>query len=327
MILKNGKRLDGCSDTVPIGTLNPYIGSTPPFGYLICEGQLVDKTTYPELYAICGSTFGTETTTQFYLPDLRGQTIAGYKQGDSDFGTLGALIGSKYMQRHYHDLRYNNSVGAGVTISTVGTGLDALNISNYVWDHNTQNVKGSSSNLFTNEEGTGESGNIQPTMVLNWIVKAFMLMPNQSMVSTVETTSDINTYSCNYINNIVDNTNNVLSAETFQGLSNITDANEHTLITKVLNKGYYLLIGNISVNYYAQSGREIHIRIYKNNVSDFTDVSVINIAAYTMNKPIVYLFTAQTDNTTMELKCSSSVADKRYDIGWSFMQFIKLRDL
>ena len=50
MILKNNKRIDGCSDTVPIGTINPFLGSTAPYGYLICQGQKVSKTTYKELY-------------------------------------------------------------------------------------------------------------------------------------------------------------------------------------------------------------------------------------------------------------------------------------
>lgn len=94
MILKNGKRIDGCSDTVPVGTLNPFLGLTPPAGYLICQGQRVSKQLYPELYAICGNTFGTATATEFYLPDLRGKTITGYKEGDSTFGVLGALIGN-----------------------------------------------------------------------------------------------------------------------------------------------------------------------------------------------------------------------------------------
>lgn len=41
---------------------------------------------------------------------------------------------------------------------------------------------------------------------MNWIVKAFSLMPNQSYVSTVNQESDINTYSCNYINDIIPDT-------------------------------------------------------------------------------------------------------------------------
>ena len=324
MILKNGKRIDGCSDTVPVGALNPYIGTTPPFGYLICEGQLVSKTLYPELYAICGDTFGTSTSTQFYLPDLRGQTIAGYKQGDSDFGTLGALIGSKYLQEHQHkditwgkngkEYMYTGVDGSSEVFNLAGSGIFT---SYYDKDGTTHIYTG---NVDT-DVATGNSGNIQPTMVLNWIVKAFMLMPNQSTVSTVESNSDINTYSCNYVNEI----NNILTSESSSGLSNITDANEHTLITKTLNKGYYLMTGSIPINYYGQSGREMRLTIYHDSTKVFEDTSVINTAAYTISKTVAFVITVVADNTPVTVRIQSSTT-ARYDVGWSFMQFMKLRD-
>lgn len=93
MIIKNGKRLDGfCVDSLPIGTLQPYLGLKAPNGYLICDGSLISKTVYPDLYAICGSLFGAETSTHFYLPDLRGKTIAGYNADDSTLNTIGKLL-------------------------------------------------------------------------------------------------------------------------------------------------------------------------------------------------------------------------------------------
>jgi microcystin-dependent protein len=49
---------------------------------------------YQELYAICGSLFGTETSTHFYLPDLRGKTIAGYNADDTTLNTIGKLLGA-----------------------------------------------------------------------------------------------------------------------------------------------------------------------------------------------------------------------------------------
>lgn len=95
MIIKNGKRLDGfCVDSLPIGTLQPFLGLKAPNGYLICDGSLISKTVYPDLYAICGSLFGTETNTHFYLPDLRGKTIAGYNADDSTLNTIGKLLGA-----------------------------------------------------------------------------------------------------------------------------------------------------------------------------------------------------------------------------------------
>lgn len=211
MILKNNRRIDGCSDTVPIGTLNPFLGSTAPYGYLICQGQKVSKITYKELYEICGDTFGQSTDTEFYLPDLRGQTIAGYKEGDSTFGTLGGLIGSlthlhstgnhtltvDEMPSHRHTVNDNCDTGA---TTNARNALQSLN-------NGTKTGWGTGNPPFINDTGgsqphnhgdTSSTSSVQPTIVLNWIVKAFQLMPNQSYVeNSLESDSTINSLSAN----------------------------------------------------------------------------------------------------------------------------------
>lgn len=241
MIIKNGKRIDGCSDTVPIGTLNPFLGTEAPYGYLICQGQKVSKATYKELYQICGDTFGQSTATEFYLPDLRGQTIAGYKEGDSTFGTLGGLIGSL---THLHNFSHTHGVpGVAHVHSTANHTLTVAEIPSHTHQvyrgtdgssyfgltgkepdgntpyavnttatggsqpHNHGNTGSTTpSATTTNSQSTTNTSsvsNIQPTMVLNWIVKAFQLMPNQSYVSNIESNSKENTYSCDFINTLV----------------------------------------------------------------------------------------------------------------------------
>lgn len=230
MILKNGKRIDGCSDTVPVGTLNPFLGATAPFGYLICQGQRVSKTTYPELYTICGSTFGPETSTEFYLPDLRGQTIAGYKEGDATFGTLGGLIGSKSISYTPAGTNSGGSVGnhtlttseipshshgvygalTGETKPITNTGNDwGVNTTKGWTTDGTSNTGGDGAHNhgFTNPTFTGTQTNldvVQPTVVMNWIVKAVMLIPNQSTVVNIDSDSSVNVYSCDYMNDLLE---------------------------------------------------------------------------------------------------------------------------
>lgn len=60
------------------GVILPYAGANPPPGWLYCSGQDVSRTTYAELFAAIGTTFGAgDGSTTFTLPDTRGRVIAG----------------------------------------------------------------------------------------------------------------------------------------------------------------------------------------------------------------------------------------------------------
>jgi len=63
--------------TVPIGSILPYAGITPPTGYLFCDGSEVDSATYSLLFNIIGYRYKTATllfgSGTFALPDLRGR--------------------------------------------------------------------------------------------------------------------------------------------------------------------------------------------------------------------------------------------------------------
>ena len=70
----------------PVGTIMPYGGATVPSGYLLCNGQVVSRTTYAALFAAIGTTYGTgDGSTTFNVPDLRGK----FAEGTPNGGTLG----------------------------------------------------------------------------------------------------------------------------------------------------------------------------------------------------------------------------------------------
>lgn len=66
----------------PTGTILAYSSSTAPTGYLYCNGQAVDRTTYAALFALVGESYGQgNNTTTFNVPDLRGRFLRGVDDG------------------------------------------------------------------------------------------------------------------------------------------------------------------------------------------------------------------------------------------------------
>ena len=203
MILQNGKRIDGCSDTVPIGTLQPYLGLVPPKGYLVCQGQLVSKITYSKLYEICGDTFGTSTETHFYLPDLRGKTLAGYDESDTAMNTIGKLLGQKThvhttgnhtltvdeMPQHNHHFEVEEGDRAAYATSdrlylsgSAYPDLPTAGIGGDWYSSGTVKIQLAGDSQPHNHGDTGSNTNYQPTITVNWIVKAVMLIPDYIIV-------------------------------------------------------------------------------------------------------------------------------------------------
>lgn len=67
--------------TVPPGSIFPFAGSTPPVGYLLCDGSEVLVSDYPVLYSVIGYAYKSVLELQgsgtFALPDLRGRFALG----------------------------------------------------------------------------------------------------------------------------------------------------------------------------------------------------------------------------------------------------------
>lgn len=60
------------------GTVLPFAGAAAPNGWLLCYGQAVKRSDYPNLFAAIGVTYGAgDGSTTFNLPDLRGRVPAG----------------------------------------------------------------------------------------------------------------------------------------------------------------------------------------------------------------------------------------------------------
>lgn len=74
----------------PVGSIEYFAMEVAPAGYLKADGAAVGRTTYPDLFAAIGTTFGTgDGETTFNLPDLRGEFVRGFDDGRNvDSGRL-----------------------------------------------------------------------------------------------------------------------------------------------------------------------------------------------------------------------------------------------
>jgi microcystin-dependent protein len=152
--------------TVPTGTVSAFAGSAAPAGYLLCDGTDVNRTTYAALAAVLEdpATPGTyiygngNGTTTFNLPDLRGRVVAG--MGGSLLSGTDAVADTGGAKEHTLTVAEMPShTHAGSTQSGLGAESGTARLSNDVGN-------------LTGPTGGGQAhNNVQPTIILNYIIK------------------------------------------------------------------------------------------------------------------------------------------------------------
>tara|TARA_A100000171_G_scaffold29402_1_gene27558 strand:- start:183 stop:1409 length:1227 start_codon:yes stop_codon:yes gene_type:complete len=161
------------------GMLMPYAGASAPSGWLLCYGQAISRTTYADLFTAIGTVYGVgDGSSTFNVPDLRGRVVAGQddmggssanrltnQTGGLNGDTLGDTGGSEthtlteaQLPAHSHG---NVVTNVGATSSTnTGDGINRIRLTGI-----TQSKSATST-------GSGDAhNNVQPTIILNYIIK------------------------------------------------------------------------------------------------------------------------------------------------------------
>lgn len=120
----NVYNINNNSYAVPIGCIIPFSGNTIPVGFLLCDGSEISKTTYADLFAIIGNTYGTATdTNKFKLPDLRDKFVQG---ANGNLGTSKDAGLPNITGEFYQDTNANDTV-SGAFIYKFGERLNLAN--------------------------------------------------------------------------------------------------------------------------------------------------------------------------------------------------------
>lgn len=120
------------------GAVMPFAMASAPTGWLVCDGSAVSRTTYADLFAAIGTSYGTgDGSTTFNLPDLRGEFVRGWDNGagndpdaasrtDRGDGTTGDNVGTKQgdeFESHTHVQNgWGNGTGTGSFNASTGEG-------------------------------------------------------------------------------------------------------------------------------------------------------------------------------------------------------------
>lgn len=151
----------------PIGSLLAYASSTAPDGWLAADGSAVSRTTYANLFAVVGTTYGVGNgATTFNLPDLRGRypVMASSTQAalqGLDRATIGATgtttshtLTEAQLPAHDHDVNTGTGGAGSQPIITSGTAQ---------FDSNGRSTEDAGSNAAFNI--------LDPYIVVNYIIK------------------------------------------------------------------------------------------------------------------------------------------------------------
>lgn len=170
-----------------VGTVLLYAGdgTAVPNGWLLCDGAAYDGSTYPALFNLIGTTYGSAPG-QFRVPDLRGRGAMGRDPNQGEFAALGQTGGSKTHTLTVNELpahdhggteaagNHRHFVGTrGFFISMVLAGVNT----NPGGDGSVDGFRstfsvGSYTHSIASEGGGGAHNNLQPYFTLNFIIKA-----------------------------------------------------------------------------------------------------------------------------------------------------------
>lgn len=146
----------------PPGQITMFAAATVPSGWLLCNGAAVSRTTYKDLFDTIGTTYGVgDNSTTFNVPNLKGRVPVGLDSAQTEFNTMAKLGGAKThtlttaeMPAHTHTTKIRTNVLYGPGAGSSNYGVDA-----------------SGTDPTSSTGGGGAHNNLQPYIVMNYIIK------------------------------------------------------------------------------------------------------------------------------------------------------------
>lgn len=139
----------------PPGFIIPWANNSLPTGFLLCDGSNVSRTTYADLFAAIGTTYGAgDGSSTFGLPSLDGRQLLFQAASSNNVGTT---AGSATIDPTNHvTLTNNQGIAGNVTVSgnVANTQLSINQIPSHTHLMFTNDIKGSNDDDVTPNQQT-----------------------------------------------------------------------------------------------------------------------------------------------------------------------------
>jgi microcystin-dependent protein len=170
--------------------MEPFLGSMfwfsfgyAPKGYAMCNGQLLPINQNQALFALLGTTYGGNGTTNFALPDLRGRALMGFGNGYTQGERAGSptqTLNTTQLPQHTHSLSFRPPANKTAANSTSPTGNYPAPDGNYApaADVNMGIASGTTTAQTALAGGSQPFSIMQPYLVLNCCIALQGIFPS-----------------------------------------------------------------------------------------------------------------------------------------------------
>ncbi len=163
-----------------IGEIRIFAGNFAPYGWALCNGQLLAIPSNDTLFALIGTTYGGDGVTTFAVPDLRGRVPVHQGQGagfsncviGQCAGTESVMLTTNQIPMHAHNTACNSQPGT----STDPTN-NYLAASNDLRPYSDQALN---TTMFPPAGGGQMHENMMPFVTVNYIIALQGFCPSMS---------------------------------------------------------------------------------------------------------------------------------------------------
>jgi microcystin-dependent protein len=166
-----------------VGEIRIFAGNFAPAGWMLCEGELLPISEYETLFNLIGTTYGGDGQSTFALPDLRGRApIHMGSNGTTTYqiaqtgGTETVTLNVNQIPQHTHPFLVSSDAGGAISPqdAVLGTGTNVK-----VFRPQAA-VAPLDSSAIGPAGGNQPHENLQPYLVLDYIISLFGIFPSQT---------------------------------------------------------------------------------------------------------------------------------------------------